>query len=73
MMYTYFTALNQSSLEVNHIGSVFTRVAWAVIKESPDIIWVVCYKLADVIFSPTNKQKTLFVSWQFFETYGGSC
>ena len=34
----YFTALNQSSLEINHVGSVFTRVAWAVIKESPDII-----------------------------------
>ena len=45
---------------------VVVWAAWAVIKDSPDIIWVVCYKLA-AIWAPT---KSCPLADSFFETYG---
>ena len=41
---------------------------WSVIKETSDIIWVVCYKLLPC--DSVSIIKKLFVSWQFFKTYG---
>ena len=38
---------------------------WSVIKETSDIIWIVCYKLTAVWTSPK-----LFISWQFWESCG---
>ena len=61
-----FIAANKVYTRTNKTTIVWIEKEHGNIKQTPDIIWVVCNKLTTV-WAPTRK---LLVSWQFSGTYG---